>query len=260
LTPGEAQAIAPALKADRLRAALHSTHEIRVESRDAIPKLAAWLESAHGVTFLRSTAVTAADLPTIETSRGAIHATRAIVCPGDDFLTLFPERIAAYNVTKCKLHMMRVHPTAGFTLGAPVMSDLGLARYNGYSLLPEAGALKARLATERADALANGVHLIVVQSADGSLVVGDSHHYGMTPDPFAPTHVDDLILSELHDVLDLPDAQVSERWTGIYSSAPDRLMFIDEPANNLRIVMITSGTGASTSFAIAEEVIEGIVG
>ena len=30
----------------------------------------------------------------------------------------------------------------------------------------------------RVHCLENGVHLIVVQSADGSLVVGDSHHYG----------------------------------------------------------------------------------
>jgi len=27
------------------------------------------------------------------------------------------------------------------------------------------------------------VHLIVARSADGSLVVGDSHHYAATPDP-----------------------------------------------------------------------------
>jgi FAD dependent oxidoreductase TIGR03364 len=260
VTPQQAQEIVPAIRADRLLAGLHSTHEIRVESRDAIPKLAAWLASAHGVTFVRSAMVTAIDLPHIETSAGPVRAKAAVVCPGEDFLTLFPERIAAYKVTKCKLHMLRVAPAKGFTLGAPVMSDLGLTRYNGYALLPEAAALKTRLATERAEALANGVHLIAVQSADGSLVVGDSHHYGTTPDPFAPAHVDDLILRELDDVLDIPGAVVTERWTGIYPSAADRLMFIDEPAKDLRIVMVTSGTGASTSFAIAEEVIEGLVG
>jgi hypothetical protein len=39
------------------------------------------------------------------------------------------------------------------------------------------------LAAEQRAALDNGVHLIAVQSADGSLVVGDSHHYGETLDP-----------------------------------------------------------------------------
>jgi len=33
-------------------------------------------------------------------------------------------------------------------------------------------------------------------------------------------------------------------------------MLVDRPAADVRIVVITSGTGASTSFAIAEEVID----
>lgn len=254
-TPAEALGIVPALKADGLVGALHSSHEIRVESRDAIPKLARHLAEAHGVTFLRDTVVRAVEPPAIETSSGTIRAEAAVVCPGDDFLTLFPERIAAYGVTKCKLHMMRLKPGRDLQLGAAVMSDLGLVRYLGYAALPEAAALKTRLVAEQGPHLDNGVHLIVVQSADGSLVVGDSHHYGTTPDPFAPEAVDDLILDEFRAVLDLPQAAVSERWTGIYASAADRLMFVDSPSAKVRIAMVTSGTGASTAFAIGEETI-----
>lgn len=135
------------------------------------------------------------------------------------------------------------------------MSDLGLVRYLGYAELPEAASLRARLEAEQMDALSNGIHLIVVQSADGSLVVGDSHHYGETVDPFAPEHVDRLILDEFDAVLDIPGHTVSERWIGTYASAPDRLMLIDRPADNVRIVIVTSGTGASTGFAIGEEVV-----
>ena len=50
-------------------------------------------------------------------------------------------------------------------------------------------------------------------------------------------------------------AEIVERWTGTYASAKDRLMLMDRPSDALRIVLITSGTGASTSFAIAEETI-----
>ena len=73
---------------------------------------------------------------------------------------------------------------------------------------------------EQPEHLANGVHLIAVQSADGSLVVGDSHHYGTTPDPFAPDAVDALILDELRTVVAWPAPVVRERWTGVYASAP----------------------------------------
>ncbi len=261
ITPETAAARIPALRQQSIVGALWSPHELRVESREAIPKLANWLETSQGVSFLRSSLVKEVRPPAIETTRGTVHAEAVVVCPGHDFQSLFPERIAAYGLTTCKLHMMRVQPAkAAPGLGTAVMSDLGLVRYLGYAELPEAQALMSRLRAEQKAHLDHGVHLIVVQSADGSLVVGDSHHYGETLDPFAPKLVDDLILDEFDTVLDLPGRTVSETWTGTYASASDRLMLVDRPMDSVRIVMITSGTGASTSFAIAEEVIADLFG
>jgi FAD dependent oxidoreductase TIGR03364 len=251
----------PMLRPDELAGALWSPHERRVESRHAIPKLAHWLEQAHGVTFLRGTAVRSAQPPLLETSAGNVRAEACIVCPGDDLTGLFAERLRAYRLTRCKLHMLRLAPPAAdWRLPSPVMSDLSLVRYLGYAELPEAASLRARLEREQPEALANGVHLIVVQGADGSLVVGDSHHYADTPDPFAPDDVDRIILDELGQVLSLPAAVVSERWTGTYASAQDRLMLVDRPSDDVRVVIVTSGTGASTAFAIAEEVVADLFG
>lgn len=254
LAGDEIAAAFPMLAGGSFAAALKSPHDLRVESRTAIPALARWLEQAHGVTLWRETAVHEVAPPTIVTSRGTVHAEVAIVCPGDDLVGLFPDRIAKYAVQRCKLHMLRLAPpSAGWRMNAAVMSDLGMVRYEGYAALPEAASLKQRLLHEQPAQLENGVHLIVVQSADGSLVVGDSHHYAPTPDPFAPEAVDELILEEFDAVFSVPRPKVVQRWTGTYSSALDRPMFMDRPSDAVRLVMITSGTGASTSFAIAEE-------
>lgn len=233
---------------------------MRVESRTAIPKLARWLEEAQGVAFRRCTAVTGVEPGRVHTADGIVTAERIVVAPGDEFRTLLPERFAAYNLTRCKLHMLRVADPAMGRLPGSVMSDLSLGRYLGYAELPEAEPLKAVLAAEQAEHLANGVHLIVVQSADGSLVVGDSHHYATTPDPFAPEAVDELILDEYGQVFGRRPGAVLERWTGTYASAPDRLAFIDRPDPSIRLVVVTSGTGASTGFAIAEEAIGELFG
>jgi D-hydroxyproline dehydrogenase subunit beta len=72
--------------------------------------------------------------------------------------------------------------------------------YLGYQT-PSLPALRARLEQEQAALLADGIHLIVVQGADGSLVVGDSHHYADAPDPFQPREVDDRILQEFAAVI-----------------------------------------------------------
>ncbi len=260
LRPREIASYGEGLRTAEFAGALYSPHEIRVESRDAIPKLAAWLAEAHGVAFLRETAVRSAAPPRLETSRGVVEAEAVVVCPGDDFHTLYADRIAAYGLTRCKLHMMRLKPAAYDARLPVVMSDLGLARYLGYAELPQAAALLARLEAEQAAQLQHGVHLIVARSADGSLVVGDSHHYGATPDPFAPTFVDDLILEEYCAVYEGPPPPVIARWTGNYASAKDRLMLRDRPSDAVRVVLITSGTGASTSFAIAEETIADLYG
>ena len=156
---------------------------MRVESRDAIPQLAAYLAERYGVAFLRLTAVHAAAAPRLETSRGPVDAEAIVVCPGDDFTALHGDRLAQYGLTHCKLHMMRVRPDHLDRRLPAIMSDLGMIRYLGYAELPAAKALQAKLEEEQGAHIEAGVHLIAVRSADDTLVVGDSHHYGATPDP-----------------------------------------------------------------------------
>jgi D-hydroxyproline dehydrogenase subunit beta len=233
-------------------AALHSPHEMRVESRDAIPLLTAYLREAMAVAFLPGTAVPGVAQGRVETARGTLGAERIVVCPGSDLDTLFPAVFERRRTTLCKLHMLRL-ADPGWRLPAAVMSDLGLHRYRGYADCPSLPALRARLSAEQPGHLEHGVHLIVVQSADGSLVVGDSHHYARTPDPFQPEAVDALILDEFARVLGPPPPTV-DRWIGVYPAGPEDAFF-EAVAPGVRLVSVTSGTGASTAFALAEEVL-----
>jgi D-hydroxyproline dehydrogenase subunit beta len=240
-----------------VEAVLWSPIDLRVESRDAIPRLTAWLAS-QGVTFVNGASVLEVAPPVLRTSRGTIRAGRVVVCPGDDLAALFPERMAALGIGRCKLQMMRLQPQAGFELPGAVMTDLSLVRYLGYAELPEATALRVLLEREQAPHLAGGVHLIAVQSGDGSLVVGDTHRYGVTMDPFSEAALDALVLGEFEAVFPTLDYSIEERWIGTYASLPDRLMVVDRPSDLVRLVVVTSGTGASTSFAIGEEVVQEI--
>ncbi len=253
LTPAEARARAPQVTGPDTAAVLWSPHDLRVDSRTTIPRLAAWLCERFGVTFLRGAAVQAVEPPRLVTSRGVIEAEAAIVCPGDDLVSLFPEQIAQAGLVRCKLQMMRL-ASPGFTLPAPVMSDLGLTRYGGYAALPEAAALRARLEAEQGEALSHGVHLIVVQDADGALVAGDSHHDAVTPDPFANEAVDRLILDEWRAATGQPAPPVLQRWTGTYARGAEPSL-IAAPRPQVRLALVTAGNGASTAFAFGEEVI-----
>ena len=237
-----------------VRGALWSPHELRVEAREALPALARWLEERHAVTFLWTTELHGVEGATVRHAAGTLEADAVVIAPGSAVAAFAPELARAARVRVCKLQMMRLAPP-GFTLPGVVMSDLSLLRYGGFAAQPAAVALRARLERECAAQLEHGVHLIVAQGADGSLVVGDSHHYGETADPFASAAVDGLILAELRALLDMAPPQVLERWNGYYPVADAAPVVSEEIAPRVRLVAVTSGTGMSTAFAIGEETI-----
>jgi FAD dependent oxidoreductase TIGR03364 len=252
LDRAEASALLDGMRPARLEGVLWSSVDLRVESRTAIPALTAWLADRHKVAFRFGQSAQRVEPGRIDTFEGPIRAAAIVVCPGDDLTTLFPESFNDAGVTRCKLQMLRLE-SPGYRLPGTIMSDLSLIRYLGYSFLPQAASLKGRLQSEQDEHLANGIHLIVAQSADGSLIVGDSHHYARSPDPFTHDHVDSLILEEFGAVFGSVPA-VLERWVGTYAST-DRHSLVAAPAPGLRLVTVTSGTGASTAFALAEEVV-----
>ncbi|WP_443750937.1 TIGR03364 family FAD-dependent oxidoreductase [Asticcacaulis solisilvae] len=234
-----------------VRAVLHSPHDLRVESRDVLPKLAGVLAEVFSVDFFFDTQVLAVEEGHVATQRGRLDGRRIVVCPGDTLTGLYQDILQKHGVKRCKLQMLRLE-NPGFRLPGGVMSDLGLLRYLGYAELPEAEPLRQVVAAEQAQHLREGVHLIVVQSQDGSLVVGDSHDYDNPAAPFSYEAVDRLILDEYAHVLGEAPA-IRERWTGTYAVAPDRQFLIETPAPNVRLVVVTCGAGASTAFALAEK-------
>ena len=55
---------------------------------------------------------------------------------------------------------------------------------------------RCRLQSEQAEYLRHGIHLIIAQGSDGSVVVGDSHHADSATAPFADEAVYGLLLDD----------------------------------------------------------------
>lgn len=258
-TADEARARIPRLRGE-VAGALSSDLELRIEPRDALPRLAAWLESRHGVVFAWDTPAHEVEGASVRHARGTVGAGAVVVAPGTAVSAFAPALAQRQRVRQCKLQMLRLEAPASFRLPCVVMTDLSLLRYGGFAAQPSAARLKARLEAECPREIANGVHLIVAQSADGSLLVGDSHHYGDHAEPFSSQPVDALILAQLYRLFDLPELPVRERWLGYYPVADARPLMREALGERSRLVTVTSGTGMSTAFAIAEETIAELLG
>ena len=192
----------------------------------------------------------------IETGSGSDEADVAIVCSGDDFETLFPAVFQHSGVTRCKLQMMRTRPQPNdWQLGPALAAGLTLRFYKSFQICSSLSALQKRFAAEKPEYEKYLIHVLVSQTADGAITLGDSHEYGPCVDIFNKSEIDDLILREAKTFLRLPDFEIAQRWHGVYSLHPERSYFEAEPANGVRIVTAPGGSGMTLSFGIAERTV-----
>jgi FAD dependent oxidoreductase TIGR03364 len=257
---GELSERAPYLRSENAWGGLYSPHELRVESTTAIPLLAMWLRDQLGVRFFFGHEALELDGGRVNSAKASFEAERVVICPGTELAGLAAPYLAGHGLSLTQLQMMRLSPVVRTRLPSAVMSDLSLVRYAGYTGLGAHQPLLDRLQAEQPEALAAGIHLIVVQGLDGSLVVGDSHHPAQDVLPFIDSGINSIILQEMEQTMCLGGYVPTSQWLGWYpvGGTDDALVLAPHPS--LRVVTITSGTGASTAFGLAEEVIETWIG
>jgi FAD dependent oxidoreductase TIGR03364 len=252
LSPQQAVARSRAVKEESLQGALRSGTELTVDPREVVAGLGAYLREI-GVECRYGAVVKRIDLPIVETSLGCWEVDAALVCAGDDFQTLYPEVFSGSGLTRCKLQMMRTDPQPGaWQLGPALAAGLTLRFYKSFAICGTLPALRTRIAAEKPEYEKWGIHVLVSQTADGAITLGDSHQYGLEVDVFDRTEIDDLILSEARTFLNLPCWHIAERWHGVYSLDPERPYFEVETAPGVHIVTAPGGSGMTLSFGLAE--------
>lgn len=241
-----------AVQPEGLKGGLWSATELTVDPRRIIAGLPEYLQAV-GVEIEFGAPVRRIELPIVETATDRWHADCAIVCSGDDFETLFPEVFSGSGLTRCKLQMMRTAPQpGGWQLGAALAAGLTLRFYKSFQICSALNRLKDRVAREKPEYDRWAIHVLVSQTADGEITLGDSHEYSLSVDIFDKTELDELILREAREFLRLPDWRITQRWHGVYSLHPDRPFFEAEPASGVYILTAPGGSGMTLSFGLAE--------
>jgi D-hydroxyproline dehydrogenase subunit beta len=227
--------------------------DVRVNPREAIPAIAAWL-AGQGVRFLWRTCAAGVADRLLLTSRGPVEAGRIVIAVGHDLDRLLPEPAEQAGLRRCALHMLRVDSPGGRRFTPAVLTGLSLLRYAGFAACPSVPALRDRFAAAAPRLLQADVNLMFTQWPDGALTIGDTHSTALTHPPFRDESVDDLLLAETARLLGVDTLTVRERWRGVYAKGADDFL-VEHPAPGVTAVAVTTGIGMTTAFGLAYDVV-----
>jgi len=260
--------VAAAEVADKSRAAitkgllgaLWSQTECTVDPREAIAKLPVYLTETYGVEFHFGQVVNQIAPPQLVVGQQTWTAEQILVCSGADFETLYPALYAESGLTKVKLQMMRTAPQPNhWRIGPSLCAGLTLTHYGAFAHCSSLAALKTRIETETPHFPRWGIHVMMSQNASGELVLGDSHEYGLNPDPFDRAEINTYVLDYLKQFARAPHFDIAETWHGIYAKLPGKPEFIAQPEPGVTVVNALSGAGMTLSFGTAAAVIAGLI-
>lgn len=236
---------------DGVTGGIYMPLDLQVDPRQAAPSIARWLERS-GVDFHWRTAASSFDPGVVHTSRGDLYADTVFVTVNYDIDRLFPEYAERGGLLRCRLHMMRARIELPTPLPTPLFTGWSLLRYSGFEGLPAVSDVSARLAEEYPDYLALDLHQMYTPQPDGSILIGDTHVRDISTSPFQSEAGFDALIAEAKTMFGVDRIEVTERWQGVYSSAPDSEFLLVEPVPGVHVVTVTTGIGMTTSMGLAE--------
>ena len=234
----------------------HLPLDMRVNPREAGPKLAKWLE-AQGMEFNWRHEVLAVAGGKVETNRGAYEAEHVVVCPNYHLSKLFPDLADKFELRTCTLTMALIKRPGNIAQDLAMLTGTSLARYDGFTNLPSAEALRQDLQSrepELVDCIAN----LMVTGIDDYLLIGDSHEYAYSPEPFVEQETADLLMSKATAYLGIESPQVVQRWQGRYADSRATNLILERPDAKTMVAVVASGIGMTMSFGVADLALQGI--
>jgi FAD dependent oxidoreductase TIGR03364 len=208
-----------------------------------------------GVQFAWNTHAGSVEEGVVHTSRGDFHGARIVYACGHNLDRGFPDIAEDYGVQRCLLQMLEVAPPGNVRIGPAILTGTGMLRYSAIAAMPSVAAVRAEIEEQQPELLDRVVNLMLTQRPDGSVVLGDTHHYDRTHQPFDDEGVAELLLREGSRLLGAK-LTVRRRWRGIYAESPATDFLIAQPHPGTRVVSVTSGIGMTTALGLAPTVLD----
>jgi FAD dependent oxidoreductase TIGR03364 len=267
----QAQCLAryPNLRTEYCRAGLFFPGELSANPRRMIHRLLAFLQQGPRFSYFPHTlireidsagsACTARDL-----SGNTYRGEKALLCSGTEFAWLYPERFQQSDLEWVKLQMLRLKPQQNIQIPGNILTGHTIRRYESFQDCPSFAGVKAR---EDKDSFWKkwSIHILFKQEADGSIILGDSHEYGLLsthelPDYFLREEVSRFFIEEGQKIMSLEHWEVEEQWLGLYAQCRTQDIFLDTVDGKVHIATGIGGKGMTGSAGFAFDNLQKIYG
>jgi FAD dependent oxidoreductase TIGR03364 len=252
----------PEIKQSYAKAALHFPLEIQVNPKTTVARILHWLKEKNRLDYFNN--VTIQD---IEVSSNKIHLTdnfkneytakKVMICTGHDFKTLFPEIFLNAGLKTVKLQMLSGIANNTKIKGS-ILTGWSIRRYECFQECPSYQQIIAQEDPNSFQRL-HGIHILAKQEADGTIILGDSHHYA----PHGPNagstdyedfvNVNDFVITEAKKILNIEHFELRNAWAGLYSQCTDKPIFVENISDDITVVTGIGGKGMTASLGYTQE-------
>jgi FAD dependent oxidoreductase TIGR03364 len=255
------------LRSDYVKAGLFFPEEVTVEPRTMIYRLHELMIQNMGLKLIPNTTIvncesTSNGVSLTSAANESFLAKKVIICNGSEFKNLFPTLFNESDLVVSKLQMMQTKPQKNYTLDGSILTGLSIRRYEAFYECPSFKSIKVK---EDPNTLEKkwGIHILFKQAYDGSVILGDSHHYadanniddlGFDLD----MDIDNFMIQEAKKIIDLPNYEIQNRWYGRYSQCKTKDIFEHTIGENIHIITGIGGKGMTASGGFAKENIKKI--
>ena len=239
------------LDPDRLKGGLLLPEDYSVEPSQIGNALLSVVRAHHNIRVLTQSCVTqvksADNHVSLKLADGQyFSAKKILITNGDVTDILYPDLLQQAGLKRCALQMAKTLPFHQ-SLNASIYSGLSIRRYPAFEICPSFDVLMRASVPEIVDAY--GIHILIKQTADGGLIIGDSHEYHTLDEPpqfHQREALNRFITGYCHEQLGIKLPEIQERWNGYYLTHPTEQVLVAEPDPNIHIVCAIAGKGMTT--------------
>jgi len=252
----------PGIRPEYIRESLFFPDEISIDPRQAIHRILRFMKEVLGLDYYPKRMAINLEATSsgvqVRANTGEIwQSEKVVVCSGSEFQALYPNLFCESDIQLVKLQMLETKPQHRLRFEPNILTGKTIRRYEAFRECESYGAIKQAEPT-LSFGRENGVHILFKQSADGSVILGDSHEYAPVGEAaslrFGSSNAINIyLLEQAMRIMDLDTWEIKRIWNGYYCQTAEAPVFRRTIDERIHICTGIGGKGMTMGPAFAKK-------